>query len=78
MTKLLLTLALLFAGFATAGTSPPPIPVDSDNAIAGTLDFQAQVNSGITDLITNTLGTGMGAILCSCDSVRSLFARLGL
>jgi hypothetical protein len=35
-------------------------------------------NSGITDLITNTLGTGMGAILCSCDSVRSLFARLGL
>jgi hypothetical protein len=35
-------------------------------------------NSGMTDLITNTLGTAIGARLYSCDSLRSLFATVGL
>jgi len=35
-------------------------------------------NSGMTDLITNTLGTAIGARLYSCDPVRSLFAIVGL
>jgi len=35
-------------------------------------------DSGMTDLITNTLGTGIGAMLYNLDSVRSLFAIVGL
>jgi hypothetical protein len=35
-------------------------------------------DSGITDLITNTLGTAIGAMLYSSDPVRSLFAAVGL
>src|SRR5579863_7321742 len=34
-------------------------------------------DSGMTDLITNTLGTAIGATLYRCDSVRSLFAIVG-
>jgi hypothetical protein len=35
-------------------------------------------DSGMTDLITNTLGTGIGAMLCNCESVQVLFATVGL
>ena len=35
-------------------------------------------DSGMTDLITNTLGTGIGAMLCNCESVQLLFATVGL
>jgi hypothetical protein len=35
-------------------------------------------DSGMTDLITNTLGTGMGTMLYSCKPVQSLFATVGL
>jgi VanZ family protein len=35
-------------------------------------------DSGMTDIITNTLGTGIGAILYSCESVRALLATVCL
>ncbi len=35
-------------------------------------------DSGMTDIFTNTLGTGIGAILYNCNSVRALFAIVGL
>ena len=35
-------------------------------------------DSGMTDIITNTFGTGIGAMLYSCESVQALFARVGL
>ena len=35
-------------------------------------------DSGITDIITNTLGTAIGAMLYSCESVQSLFTIIGL
>ena len=35
-------------------------------------------DSGMTDIITNTLGTSIGAMLCSCELVQVLFAKLGL
>jgi glycopeptide antibiotics resistance protein len=35
-------------------------------------------DSGMTDLITNTLGTAIGAMVYGCDLVRSLFAKVGL
>jgi len=35
-------------------------------------------DSGMTDLITNTLGTGIGAMLCNCEWVQVLFATVGL
>jgi hypothetical protein len=35
-------------------------------------------DSGMTDIITNTLGTGIGAMLYSCESVRGLLATVGL
>ena len=35
-------------------------------------------DSGMTDVITNTLGTGIGAILCNCESVQVLLAKVGL
>jgi hypothetical protein len=35
-------------------------------------------DSGMTDIITNTLGTGIGAMLYSCDSVQALLATAGL
>jgi Concanavalin A-like lectin/glucanases superfamily/VanZ like family len=35
-------------------------------------------DSGMTDIFTNTLGTGIGAMLYNCKSVRALFAIVGL
>jgi hypothetical protein len=35
-------------------------------------------DSGTADLITNTLGTAVGAMLNSCSAVQDLFARVGL
>ena len=35
-------------------------------------------DSGMTDIITNTLGTGIGAMLYSCESVQSLLSTAGL
>jgi VanZ family protein len=35
-------------------------------------------DSGMTDLITNTLGTGIGTMLYSCKLVRTLFTTVGL
>jgi VanZ family protein len=35
-------------------------------------------DSGMTDIITNTLGTGIGAVLYSSESVQALLARPGL
>jgi hypothetical protein len=35
-------------------------------------------DSGMTDIFTNTLGTGIGAMLYNCKSVRALFAMVGL
>jgi hypothetical protein len=35
-------------------------------------------DSGTTDIFTNTLGTGIGAMLYNCKSVRALFAIVGL
>jgi VanZ like family/Concanavalin A-like lectin/glucanases superfamily len=35
-------------------------------------------DSGMTDIITNTLGTAMGAMLYSSQPVQALFARVGL
>jgi hypothetical protein len=35
-------------------------------------------DSGMTDIITNTLGTGIGAMLYGCESVQAVFATLGL
>jgi VanZ family protein len=34
--------------------------------------------SGMTDIITNTMGTSMGAILCGQKKVKALWTRLGL
>jgi hypothetical protein len=31
----------------------------------------------MTDIITNTLGTGIGTILYNCESVQALFATVG-
>ncbi|MGC2172951.1 MAG: VanZ family protein [Candidatus Sulfotelmatobacter sp.] len=35
-------------------------------------------DSGMTDIITNTFGTALGAMLCSCNTVQGLFTRAGL
>jgi glycopeptide antibiotics resistance protein len=35
-------------------------------------------DSGMTDIFMNTLGTGIGAMLYNCKSVRALFAIVGL
>jgi hypothetical protein len=35
-------------------------------------------DSGMTDIITNTLGTGIGASLYNCESVQALLATVGL
>jgi VanZ family protein len=35
-------------------------------------------DSGMTDIITNTLGTGIGAMLYTCESVRALLATVRL
>jgi VanZ family protein len=35
-------------------------------------------DSGMTDIITNTLGTSIGAVLYSCESVQARLATIGL
>lgn len=35
-------------------------------------------DSGMTDIVMNTLGTGIGALLYSCESLQGLFAMVGL
>jgi VanZ family protein len=35
-------------------------------------------DSGISDVITDTLGIGIGAMLCNCESVQVLFETVGL
>jgi hypothetical protein len=35
-------------------------------------------DSGMTDIVTNTLGTGVGAMLYRCESVQALLATVGL
>jgi hypothetical protein len=54
--------------------------------LAGVVSFVIEVlqallptrDSGMTDIFTNTLGTGIGAMLYNCETVQALFATLGV
>jgi VanZ family protein len=35
-------------------------------------------DSGMTDIITNTLGTGLGALLCASRPTQLVLARIGM
>lgn len=71
-----------FLWSATRSQRPIPTAIVIGALISLTIEFlQAYIpqrTSGMTDIITNTLGTAVGAVLCSQRKVKVVLDRLGL